>query len=335
MNVSLPCGLVIEANAPLSSLTSWGVGGRADHLTQPRTIDELREALTWGLLAGLPITILGGGTNVLVSDRGVRGLTIALRKLSGVTLEERESSNANTSANTNDASRSKRLHLDCMAGTSKSELLRIFLKHKLRPALFLAGLPGDVGGGVVMNAGVGEMIHPREFVEITEWIEVLRWDANALTDTSVSEVARGGALRLERLQATKLQWSYRHCEGWRPGVITRVGISWPLEPVPDILDQVKRANQARLAKQPLDLPSCGSVFVNPPGHKSGQLIERAGLKGFAIGGAKVSEKHANFIVNFNGAKASDIDLLIRHVRKTVREMSGVDLHTEVVYLGEW
>lgn len=309
MGVSLPCGLVIEADSPLASLTSWGVGGRADHLAQPRTIDELREALAWGLRAGVPITILGGGTNVLVSDRGIRGLTIALRKLSGLTLEER-------------TSRQTRLHLDCMAGTSKSELLRVFLKHKLQPALFLAGLPGDVGGGVVMNAGVGEMIHPREFVEITDWIEVLRWDAN-------------GVLRLERLQAAELQWSYRHCEGWRPGVITRVGISWPLEPVPDILDQVKRANQARLSKQPLDLPSCGSVFVNPPGHKSGQLIERAGLKGFAVGGAKVSEKHANFIVNFNGARASDIDLVIRHVQKTVRETSGVDLRTEVVYLGEW
>jgi UDP-N-acetylmuramate dehydrogenase len=98
---------------------------------------------------------------------------------------------------------------------------------------------------------------------------------------------------------------------------------------------VKKANQVRLSKQPLDLPSCGSVFVNPPGHKSGQLIESAGLKGHAIGGAKVSEKHANFIVNFNKATADDIHQVIEHVRARVKDESGVELRTEVVYVGEW
>jgi UDP-N-acetylmuramate dehydrogenase len=216
-----------------------------------------------------------------------------------------------------------RLHLDCLAGTSKSELLKNFLKHKLEPALFLAGLPGDVGGGVVMNAGVSEGFKPREFVEITDWVEVMRW-SEAKND-----------LETVRLEAKDLQWSYRHCEGWRPGIIVRAGLSWPLEPSADILQRVKQANQTRLTKQPLDMPSCGSVFVNPPGHASGRLIQESGLKGFTIGGAKVSEKHANFIVNFNQAKALDIHRVIEHVKKTVKDQKGIELRTEVVYIGDW
>jgi UDP-N-acetylmuramate dehydrogenase len=105
--------------------------------------------------------------------------------------------------------------------------------------------------------------------------------------------------------------------------------------VHDILQRVKMANQVRLSKQPLDMPSCGSVFVNPPGGKSGQLIELCGLKGFSVGGAQVSPKHANFIVNFDHATASDIHQVIDHVRATVMAKAGVQLHTEVVYLGEW
>ena len=335
--MKLPSGLEIEKNAALAPFTSWLVGGSADHLAQPKTIDQLKEAVAYGKAAGLPITILGGGTNVLVSDKGVRGLVIALRKLAGSTLT---TENGIT-------------RIECLAGTSKSELLKHFLKQKLEPALFLAGLPGDVGGGIVMNAGVGEKMVPREFVEITEWIEVLRWDGaeqdlravsktNGLVGTKANEfisegqvLAAAASMRLERIEAKALQWSYRHCEGWRPGIIARVGLSWPHEPKDDILPRVKQANQVRLSKQPLDMPSCGSVFINPPGHTSGRLIEQSGLKGFAVGGAKVSEKHANFIVNFEKAKASDIHQVIEHVKKTVREKQGVELRTEVVYLGEW
>lgn len=330
MSFTLPSGVEIESNASISQFTSWLVGGPADFLAQPKTVDELKEAIAWGSLRGLPITFLGGGTNVLISDRGVRGLLIALRKLSGSQAEIKT-----------DPVRGPSLSIECLAGTSKSELLKTFLKHRLEPALFLAGLPGDVGGGVVMNAGVGEMIRPREFVEITEWIEVLRWQEagpsnsqmEAPSDDEIRETA--GKMKLVRVPAAQLEWSYRHCEGWRPGVITRVGIQWEQEPKDDILARVKQANQVRLSKQPLDMPSCGSVFVNPPGHKSGQLVEQCGLKGFSIGGAKVSEKHANFIVNTGTATALDIHQVIQHVKSIVMAQVGVALRTEVVYLGEW
>jgi UDP-N-acetylmuramate dehydrogenase len=310
----LPSGLVIEQDVSLKPLTSWLVGGPAQYFAQPKSLAELREAMAWSVFNGQPATLLGGGTNVLISDNGIKGLTIALRKLAGASAVEEDD----------------RLRIECLAGTSKSELLKNFIRRKLEPALFLAGLPGDVGGGVAMNAGVGEMMKPREFVEIVDWIEVLRWPAGGsdLVDLAAS-------VRVDRIKASDLQWSYRHCEGWRPGVIARVGLSWPLEPKDDVLTRVKSANQLRLSKQPLDMPSCGSVFVNPPGHKSGQLIEGAGLKGFAVGGAKVSEKHANFIVNFNEAQATDIHRVIEHVQKTVQSRFGVSLKTEVVYLGEW
>jgi UDP-N-acetylmuramate dehydrogenase len=319
----------------LAPLTSWQVGGPADFLAEPRTLDELFSAVQWARARNLAITILGGGTNVLVSDRGVRGLTIALRKFAGVRTEVRENPSSRrrppypARENQLDPGADapgvapERLHIECLAGTSKSELLKIFLRHKLMPALFMAGLPGDVGGGIAMNAGVGEKITPREFVEITDWIDVLRWDGT------------GGETEIARIEAADLEWSYRHCRGWQPGVIVRAGLSWPLASVPDVLERVRAANLLRAQKQPLDMPSCGSVFINPPGHTSGQLIERTGLKGFAIGGAKVSEKHANFIVNFNRATAADINAVIRHVQTAVRAASGVELRTEVVYLGEW
>lgn len=300
--------LVVVEKQPLKSYTSWGVGGLADYFAMPRTTEDVVAAIEYAADRSLPITILGGGTNVLISDRGIRGLTICLRKLSAI----------------ESAKESKhRFELQCLSGTSKSELLKVFLKKKLNPALFLAGLPGDVGGGVVMNAGVGELIRPREFQEITDWIEVVHWDDEA---KSVKQV---------RLNSDQLTWSYRHCSGWPKGVITRVGLSWPLDPVEDLIATVRAANQNRLNKQPLDMPSCGSVFVNPEGFKSGRLIEEAGLKGASIGGAKVSEKHANFIVNFRSATAQDIHELIESVRKRVFEHSGVTLRTEVVYLGDW
>ncbi|MFZ4404354.1 MAG: hypothetical protein ACOYOK_09665, partial [Pseudobdellovibrionaceae bacterium] len=129
--------------------------------------------------------------------------------------------------------------------------------------------------------------------------------------------------------------TYRHSNGWKPGYILRVGLAWPLEPDDTILDKVRKANQLRLSKQPLDKPSCGSVFINPVGHKAGQLIEQCGLKGFTIGGAQVSQKHSNFIVNIGKASASDMWQVILHVQKVVEEKTSVQLRTEVVLMGEW
>ncbi len=295
----------IEKNKDLKGFTSWLVGGPAEHYIAPKTTEELELAYRWGLekFGTNGVHLLAGGTNVLISDRGVSGLTIHLRWYSGIVSETEEDGC---------------LKLVALAGTPKSELLKVFLKRQLAPALFLAGLPGDVGGGVVMNAGVSEAVVPREFGEIVEWIEVIR-------DQGTS-----------RLPHDQLKWSYRHCHGWDPGIISKVKVRWPLAPrEPDLLERVRAANKTRMQKQPLDWPSCGSVFVNPLGHKAGQLIESSGLKGYRIGGAEVSKKHANFVINLGGATALDIHQVIVHVQREVQRIHGIELKTEVVYLGNW
>lgn len=295
----------IKSNIPLAEYTSWMVGGNAEFFCLPETVEDVQEGVRWAHEKGVPLTFFGGGTNILISDKGLRGLVMCLRRFSGT--EVRESNG--------------RLEITAKAGTGKSELLKIFLKHKLAPALFLAGLPGDVGGGIAMNAGVGEAFVPREFVEITDWVEVLRFE--------------NGVGQIHRFEKGDIHWEYRHTSGWQPGIVTRVGISWPLTPDPTILEQVKAANKSRLTKQPLELPSCGSVFRNPPGHKAAQLIDGCGLKGFTIGEAQVSLKHANFIVNLGDATAADILGVIEHVKSTVKREKNVELQTEVVRMGEF
>lgn len=294
--------LKISQNVNLAEYTSWLVGGNADNFCLPETLDDLKEAVTFAKDKNLKITILGGGTNVLVSDDGIEGLTICLRRLSKISSFEKDG----------------RLHIEALSGTAKSELLKTFLKQKLAPALFLAGLPGDVGGGVVMNAGVAEAFVPREFMDFVDWVEVLTLDLQTI-----------------RLQKNQLTVKYRHTDGWQPHIIVNVGMSWPLENDPTILDKVREANKIRLSKQPLDMPSCGSVFKNPEGHKAAQLIDSTGLKGYRVGDAQVSLKHANFIVNLEKATAKNIWDVITHVQKTVEKEKGVKLTTEVVKLGRW
>ncbi len=290
----------IKKQVSLAPFTSWLIGGLADHFCLPKNLEELKEAQSWAQNNNLPISILGGGSNVLIADSGIRGLTICLKNLVGTELQEDPN----------------HFRVIAWAGTGKSELLKIYLKQKLAPALFLAGLPGDVGGGVVMNAGVAESFVPREFHEIVEWVEVLRPDGE-----------------VKRLEKSQIKWGYRHSSGWAPGIVVRVGLIWPNHEDETILEKVRQANKVRLSKQPLDMPSCGSVFVNPEGHKAAQLIDSCGLKGFTIGGAQVSLKHANFIVNTGNAKAMDVIDIIKYVQKTVLEQKNVSLKAEVVRLG--
>ena len=289
----------MNENFSLQKFNSWQVGGTADYYCAPSSVEELKVAL----LQKMPYTVLGGGTNVLVSDTGVRGLVIHLAKFSKIEVTE-------TAAD---------ISFVCLAGTPKSDLLKLLLKYKLEAALFIAGIPGSIGGGVAMNAGVGEQIKPREFVEIVEWVEVMKTPS----------------LEVKRFERAELHWDYRHCTGWQDGIIIRVGMRIANEPQASLLYRVRAANRVRASKQPLELPSCGSVFRNPPGDKAGRIVEAAGLKGFAVGGARVSEKHANFIVNGGGATASEISSVIRHVQNEVLRQFSVELQTEVVWLGEF
>lgn len=301
--------LSISKNRSLAELTWWKVGGAAEWFCEPASFDELCEALTFAKVNKIGVEIIGGGSNVLVSDQGVEGLVISTRALSDLRVEENEN----------------RLEMVALCGTPKSQLLKVFLEKKLMPAVFLTGLPGDVAGGVVMNAGVGNQITPREFGELVDWVEVIR-ESSQKTRTEN---------QFERVVIPKqqLEFSYRNSIGWQPGIIFRVGLSWPLDADPEVMMLVRKANKSRLMSQPLNLPSCGSVFRNPLPQKAGQLIESVGLKGYQLGGAQISEKHANFIVNRGEAQASDIIGLIELIQEKVLEVYQIQLETEVRWIG--
>jgi UDP-N-acetylmuramate dehydrogenase len=295
--------MTYQQNFSLAEFTTWKIGGLADWCARPTTPQEVQDACRWAIDKKMPITVLSGGSNVLISDDGIEGLVLLLDKLVGID---------NISYN-NDV-----LMCECLAGTRKSDLLKVFVKQKLSPAIFLAGLPGDVGGGVVMNAGVGHDVLPKEFVEITDWIEYVPFDQPEV---------------ILRKEKKDIKWTYRHSSDWGPGVITRVGISWVEKPQADLLQRLQGSNQRRMASQPLQWPSCGSTFKNPPGYKAGRLIEECGLKGFQVGGAQVSDLHANFILNRGGAMARDIIAVVHHVQQTVKKMKNVDLEWEYKFLG--
>lgn len=295
---------IIKSNVSLKPYNTWKVGGEAEYFALPNDIDELKTVIGWAHSQKIKINLLGDGSNVLISEPKVTGLTVVLKNLVGLDVFEREGC----------------LEIEAWAGASKAELLKVFLSYKLPPALFLTGLPGNVAGGVVMNAGVAENRNPREFFQIVKWVEVLRFEN----------------LEIERISADSIEWTYRKSKGWQPGVITRVGLSWPLSEVdPEIMKKIKQATRNRIQKQPISLPSCGSVFKNPRPLSSGALIDQAGLKGFAIGGAAVSKKHANFIITNDQGTAQDVHELIEHVKSEVKTKHNVDLTSEVVYFGDW
>lgn len=303
----------IQEQVNLANYTSWKVGGDAEYFCLPSSTEEVIESLTWAKEKSQPVTYLGGGTNVLISDKGVRGLVICFKNLVGI----------------DDCSDEETFRVRCKAGTLKMKVMRRFLKAELPPALFLSGLPGDVAGGVVMNAGVGESLVPKEFVEVVESFKVIQ--------TIGSEF-------IEKEYKNKdIEWTYRKSKGWGPAVITEVTLVWPVKDKnPEIKNLVKNAQELRSSKQPLGEPSCGSVFRNPfedPNNlekkTSGYLIEKAGLKGYQYGGAEISRKHANFIVNKGAATALDIHCTISIAKEKVAHEFNIQLETEVCYLGDW
>lgn len=296
----------LEKNRSLKEINWWRVGGTAEFFALPKTIEELKAAWHWAWQNKKKIWVMSGGSNILMPDGELKGLLISLHELKGITKIE-------TGAD---------ILIQCMAGTPKSELAKYFLQNRLPPAVFLMGIPGDMGAGVVMNAGIGENRTPREFCEIVKHIIVLRIDESS------------GVFSLHTIAGHKIKWEYRHSSGWQPGIIVEVAVGCPNMPDLQVPQSVREQTKKRVSTQPLDLPNCGSVFRNPLGHKSAQLIESCGLKGFRVGGASISLKHANFIVNDRGAASGDIKKIIDHVRETVFAQKGVSLVSEVVFLGE-
>jgi UDP-N-acetylmuramate dehydrogenase len=287
----------LRQNEPMKKHVSWRAGGAADRCFSPADLADLAAFLKH-LPPHEPLCFVGLGSNLLVRDGGFRGTVVFLH---GVLKELRHDPDGTIYAE---------------AGVASPKVARFAAIHGLAGAEFLAGIPGTVGGGLAMNAGC---------YGAETWDFVVR----------VQTVDRMGALTLRT--PADFDIGYRHVQALRASEEWFVA-AWFRFPRGDEAAarlRIKELLTRRIATQPLELPNSGSVFRNPPGDHAARLIEACGLKGLAIGGARVSEKHANFIVNPDGhATASDIEMLIEKVRATVLAQRGVDLVPEVRIVGE-
>lgn len=284
----------LRENEPLGEHTSWRIGGPADRFYLPADLDDLVEFLR-SLPPQEPLFWLGLGSNLLVRDGGIRGTVVCTKnRLKGMRRDGEQGVYAE-------------------AGVPCALVARFGMEQGLVGAEFLAGIPGTLGGALAMNAGAfgGET-----------------W---ALVDTLLT-VDRFGTIR-ER-KAGDYRVGYRSVSGPDGEWFLAARLRLAPGDTAGSRERVKSLLAKRAASQPVNQPSCGSVFRNPPGDHAARLIEVCGLKGRRIGGACVSEKHANFIVNLDGATARDVESLIETVRSRVREQHGVSLEPEVRIVGE-
>lgn len=297
----------LERDVDMSRLVSWRAGGHADKVYTPADLSDLCDFLR-AQLDDEPVHLVGLGSNLLVRDGGIRGTVLHLHgSLNQLALDDRSQSTRQANAAMG------QIYVE--AGVSTPKVARFAANHDLVDAEFLAGIPGTMGGALAMNAGC----YGQETWGLVS--EVLVVNRQGLT---------------HRRSPREFRVGYRHVA---PDVSRDewFAAAWLLLPRGDGQASRKRIKdllQRRIASQPLQLPNAGSVFRNPPGDHAARLIESCGLKGTRIGGAQVSEKHANFIVNQGGARARDIEDLIDHVESVVRERTGVQLIREVRIIGE-
>ncbi len=280
---------------PMAKHTSFRIGGPADLLAQPADEAELAALLQVASEHAVPVTLIGNGSNLLVRDKGIRGLVIKLGNLfSGVEV----------CGNT--------LTFGC--GVSLAMASKKAASLSLSGLEFAVGIPGTIGGAVYMNAGA----YDGEMAKVVTKVRVM--DEQGKT----SELA-----------ASELDFAYRHTALQNSGrIVTSVTVSLVPGDADAIAAKMADFSQRRISKQPLELPSAGSMFKRPPGYFAGTLIDQTGLKGYTVGGAQVSTKHAGFVVNIGGATASDVLQLISDVQSKVFAAHGVHLEPEVLVLGE-
>ena len=286
----------VRHDEPMARHVSWRAGGRARTFFQPADVDDLRAFLR-SLGAGEPILFVGLGSNLLVRDGGFAGTVVLTHQaLGGIAMEAP-------------------LRFTAGAGVPAPHLARYVAKHDGAGAEWMAGVPGTVGGALAMNAGCygGET-----------WNHVV----------SVQTVDRKGALHLRT--PAEYETGYRHAALRRARDEWFVSATFAFEPGEEAasMASMKFLLSRRVASQPLNQPNAGSVFRNPPGDHAARLIESCGLKGYTVGGAQVSPKHANFIVNVGGASAADIESVIDHVQATVLSRTGIELVMEVRIVGQ-
>jgi UDP-N-acetylmuramate dehydrogenase len=291
--VTPPASVPCRENEPLSKYTSYRIGGPARYFFLPQKLEDVFQIGAFLKKSKTPFFILGNGSNVLAPDEGFPGAVVCTKEIAPKIEFHGERVRAS-------------------ASTLNARLLRACAEKGLGGLDALAGVPGNLGGAVFMNAGTA-----------SGWID------SVIEAVEVVSLSKG----LRKIPAEELSYSYREQHFLREGEIIwsatlRLREEEPAQILARLVDSMKK----RKAAQPIELPSCGSVFRNPPGQNAWKLIADAGLRGFAKGGARISAKHCNFIVNEGGAKKSDVLFLIETARERVRATSGVVLQPEVVLM---
>lgn len=288
-------GSLCRPMEPMSSHTSFRIGGPAELFVCPAAEEDLRSVLRICREHHITWRILGNGSNLLVSDKGCEGAVISTEQFDGIKVEGNL--------------------VRVGAGQLLARAARMAFSHSLAGMEFAAGIPGSVGGALVMNAGA----YGSEMKDILKEARVMTPEGEVLV-----------------LEAGSLELGYRKsCIPSRGYIVLEAVFGlWPGSPE-EIEGRMKELAARRREKQPLEYPSAGSTFKRPHGHFAGKLIEEAGLRGYQMGGAQVSEKHCGFVINRDHATAGQVMELCSHIRKTVKENSGVDLEMEVKRWGDF
>jgi len=292
-------GVRVRFAEPLSRHTSFRIGGPADAWVEAGSAAEVLELLRIGRDQGVPVSVLGIGTNVLVADRGVRGIVVKLGRALGAFDWRQDGALWRVRAGA--AAPFKKLVVEA-AGRGLTGLE------------FAEGIPGSLGGGLLMNAGAfgGEISHCVTAIEVVD--------------------AADGVRELPR---DALRFGYRRFDLPADHIVTRIDFALAAGEPQAIRETMAAAKRKRDKKQPLGFPNAGSVFKNPPGEFAGKLIEAAGLKGRRVGGAMVSEQHANFIVNLGDATAADVKALMDEVSEAIWQARAIRLVPEIKLVGDW
>jgi len=286
----------LEFNSSLALCTTFKTGGNADLIIEPYSEESIASIMPFLKREGIPFHIIGGGSNLLISDRGLRGAVV---KISGLENSFHLSGE----------------YIYAGAALSKERFIREAINAGFGGIEFMAGIPGSIGGGIFMNAGT----YMGSFVDILKKIRGVDYSGSLIEVDAGADISGYRKMNLpENTVITGGLFSLTRAED----------INETKKCVEDIISD-------RWNKHPMEYPSAGSVFKNPEGFSSWKLVNDSGLKGFRIGGAMVSEKHTNFIINAGNASSNDIYNLIRHIQETVHKSTGVHLETEIKILGEF
>ncbi|MBQ1216980.1 MAG: UDP-N-acetylmuramate dehydrogenase [Clostridia bacterium] len=287
-------GIALECNVPLSTLTTFRIGGAADYVALPATTQQTAALISFLEKESIRYFVMGRGSDILASDAGFRGVILLTREMNSLSCD------GNT--------------IVAGAGCSMASVSNLALKHSLAGLEFLHGIPGSIGGGVFMNAGAYGS-------EMSAYL------------TSVEWVDGDGTIHVTPASELNFSYRHSYFTD-HFGVVCSATFSCERGDADAIRAVMNDLDSRRRDKQPLEYPSAGSAFKRPEGHFAGKLIEDCGLKGYTFGNAAVSEKHAGFIINLGGATSADVHGVIDHVTETVRNAFGVTLEPEIRFLQE-